>query len=84
LEWVSAPEQLKTFGVTYMSTLGSTVSLSWEDCLAGIQRAIHEWKERHVSFLHERRDVLESYILSKLWYLAQPSPLPPGCCGQGH
>ncbi len=29
LQWVSAPQQLKTFGVTYTSTLGSTVSLSW-------------------------------------------------------
>jgi hypothetical protein len=76
LQWVNAPQQLKTFGATYTSSLGSTVSLSWEDCLAGVQRVIHEWKERHVSFLHKRRDVLESNILSKLWYLAQPSPLP--------
>jgi hypothetical protein len=75
LEWVSTPQQLKTFGVTYAPILGSTVSLSWEDCLAGVQRAIHGWKERHVPFFCERRDVLESHILSKLWYLAQIFPL---------
>ncbi len=75
-EWVSAPQQLKTFGVTYTPTLGSTISLLWKDCLARVQRAIHGWKERHVPFLRERRDVLESHILRKLWYLAQILPLP--------
>jgi hypothetical protein len=48
LEWVSAPQKLKTFGITYSPSLGSTVSLLWEDCLVGVQRAIHPWRERHV------------------------------------
>jgi hypothetical protein len=76
LEWVSAPQQLKTFRVTYTPALASTIALLWEVCLAGVQRAIHAWKERHVPFLQRRRDVLESHVLSKLWYLAQILPLP--------
>jgi hypothetical protein len=77
LEWVSAPQQLKTFGITFSPSLGSTVNLSWEDFLAGVQKAIHAWRERHVPFLWGRREVLETHILSKLWYMAQILPLPP-------
>jgi hypothetical protein len=76
LAWVSAPDQLKTFGVVFAPTLASTVSQSWEGCLGGIQAAIHGWRARGVTFLSERRDVLEMFIFSKLWYLAQILPLP--------
>jgi hypothetical protein len=76
LTWVSAPEALKTFGVTFAPSLGATVSLSWEDCLGRVQGAISGWRARRVPFLSERRDVLETFIFSKLWYLAQILPLP--------
>jgi hypothetical protein len=42
----------------------------------GIQRAIHDLRDTNVPFLKERRDVLEVYVFSKLWYLAQSLPLP--------
>jgi DNA topoisomerase IA len=66
---VSAPEFLKTFGVTFAPSLVATISLSWEDCLGRVQGA-------RVPFLNERRDVLETFIFSKMWYLAQILPLP--------
>jgi hypothetical protein len=40
LSWVSAPDSLKTFGFTFAPSLAATTSLSWEDCLVGVQRAI--------------------------------------------
>ncbi len=40
LSWVSATDSLKTFGVTFAPSLAATTSLSWEDCLGGVQRAI--------------------------------------------
>jgi hypothetical protein len=76
LAWVSAPESLKTFGVTFAPSLVATISLSWEDCLGRVQGAISGWRARRVPFLNERRDVLETFIFSKLWYLAQILPLP--------
>jgi hypothetical protein len=44
-------------------------------CLSGVQRAIHAWRETHI-IPAGTRDVLEVYVLSKLWYLAQILPLP--------
>jgi hypothetical protein len=44
--------------------------------LGGVQAAIHGWRARGVPFLSERRDVLEVFVFSKLWYLAQILPLP--------
>jgi hypothetical protein len=51
LDWVSALEQLKTFGVTFAPSLASTIGLSWQDCLRGIQGTIHGWQDRGVPFL---------------------------------
>ncbi len=31
LDWVSAPTQLKTFGITFAPSLAATINLSWED-----------------------------------------------------
>jgi hypothetical protein len=76
LSWVSAPESLKTFGVTFAPSLGATISLSWEDCLGRVQGAISGWRARQVPFLNEMRDVLETFIFIKLWYSAQILPLP--------
>jgi hypothetical protein len=76
LAWVSVPDQLKTFRVVFTPILVSTVSQSWEGCLAGVQVAIHGWRAWGVPFLSERRDVLEVFVFSKLWYLAQILPLP--------
>jgi hypothetical protein len=41
-----------------------------------VQGAISGWRARRVPFLNERQDVLETFIFSKLWYLAQILPLP--------
>jgi hypothetical protein len=75
LDWVSAPAQLKTFGITFAPSLASTIGLSWEDCLGRSQGAIHAWRERGLPFLRDRTDALETYVFSKLWYMAQILPL---------
>ncbi len=41
-----------------------------------MQGAIQAWGGRGVPFLKERRDVLETYIFSKMWFMAQILPLP--------
>jgi hypothetical protein len=37
LSWVSTPAQRKTLGITFVPSLISTISLSWEDCLGRVQ-----------------------------------------------
>jgi hypothetical protein len=76
LAWVSAPDQLKTFGVVFAPTLASTVSQSWEGCLGGVQAAIHGWRAREVPFLSERRDVLEASSSASFGILPRFSPCP--------
>jgi hypothetical protein len=76
LSWISVPAHLKTFGVTVVPFLASTISLSWEDCLGRIQRAIHTWRDRAAHFLREGRDVLEVYIFPGGLHLQQAEVWP--------
>jgi hypothetical protein len=41
-----------------------------------VQGAIQVWRGRGVPFLKERRDILEMYIFSKIWFMVQILPLP--------
>jgi hypothetical protein len=91
LAWVSAPDQLKTFGVVFAPTLASTVSQSWEGCLAGVQSAIHGWRARGVpssvrgEMFWRRLSSASSGTLPKfslchrLWLRRPPPWLAPSC-----
>jgi hypothetical protein len=54
--------------------LASIISLFGEDFEGDAGDHSH-LGDRGVSFLRERRDVLEANVLSKMWYMAQILPL---------
>jgi hypothetical protein len=78
LHWLHAPEQLKVFGVTFAPSLQATITASWDNCVRGVQATISFWASRHLTTLRLKRDALEVFAFSKLWYLAQILPLPSG------
>jgi hypothetical protein len=66
-------DQAKVFGVTYTQVFNSTVSASWDRVAAGVERVLQMWSARRLPTLCQRSLVVESFALSKVWYL----PLPP-------
>jgi hypothetical protein len=69
-----AVDQAKVFGVTYTPVFNSTVSVSWDRVAAGVERAP---TAHRLPTLRQRSLAVETFALSKTWYLAQILPLPP-------
>ena len=76
LPWLHAPPTLKVFGVTLAPTLEATMAASWAACTRGVTAALNFWASRRIPTLRLRRDALETFALSKLWYLCQILPMP--------
>ena len=77
LPWLHAPPVLKVFGVTLAPTLDATIVSSWAACSRGVTAALNFWASRRIPTLRLRRDAMETFALSKLWYLCQILPMPP-------
>ncbi len=77
LPWLQAVDQAKVFGVTYTPVFSATVSVSWDRVAAGVERALQMWSARRLPTLRQRSLAVETFALSKAWYLAQILPLPP-------
>jgi hypothetical protein len=77
LPWLQAVDQAKVFGVTYTPAFASTISASWDRVAAGVERALQMWAARRLPTLRQRSLAVETFALSKAWYMAQILPLPP-------
>jgi hypothetical protein len=80
LPWLQAVDQAKVFGVTYTPVFSSTVSVSWDRVAAGVERVLQIWSARRLPTLRQRSLAVETFALSKAWYLAQILPLSPRHC----
>ena len=76
LPWLHAPPALKVFGVTFAPAYRETVALSWAAVSAAVNQTLAFWSSRRLHTLRLRRDALEVFVFSKLWYLAQALPMP--------
>jgi hypothetical protein len=76
LGWLNSPSNLKIFGVTFGPSLSATMTASWEAVSKGVMAAINMWSGRRLPTLRLKRDVIETYAFSKLWYMCQILPLP--------
>jgi len=76
LQWLASPPTLKVFGVNFAASLHDTTVASWDAAIARFQAAIAPWQQRGLTTLRARRDALEIFLFSKLYYLAQANPMP--------
>ena len=76
LPWLAAPPTLKVFGVTFNTSYQLTVAASWADTVQRALAALTEWTRRHLPTIRLRRDALEVFVFSRLWFLAQAFTLP--------
>jgi hypothetical protein len=76
LPWLQAVDQAKVLGVMVTPVFATSVSASWELVTAGVERVLLEWAARRLPTLRQRARALETFALSKVWYLAQIIPMP--------
>ena len=76
LLWLKASETVKLYGVHFTADYSSSLQLSWEHTIEGLEATLRLWASRALPFLAQRVQILHTYAFSKLWYLAQILPLP--------
>ena len=60
----------------FAATARATSSASWNAAIACFRAAIVPWQSQALTTLQQCRDVLETFLFSHLYYLAQAVPLP--------
>jgi hypothetical protein len=54
----------------------ATLAASWDLVIGGIEKVLREWATRRLPTLRQRAAAVETFAVSKAWYLAQILPLP--------
>lgn len=76
LQWLKTEPSLKVFGIQFTPTTKGTIHESWVKCVQGVRNCIMAWSSRMLPTLNQRIQVIQTFALSKLWYLAQILPIP--------
>ena len=78
LSWVRTVPSLRIFGLQFYPTVQDTIKASWDTCKTGINNCLQSWSSRTLPTLSQRVQIINTFALSKLWYLAQVLPIPQG------
>jgi hypothetical protein len=76
LTWLQTVPSVRIFGINFHPTVELTVKETWKGVASGLRKCLLSWKQRHLPTLSARAFVVQTYALSKLWYVAQVLPLP--------
>lgn len=76
LPWIQSVTSAKLYGIDISADPKATINLTWERVTAKVEATINMWKPRILPTLLLRRQALEIFALSKVWYFAQILPLP--------
>jgi hypothetical protein len=79
LDWIRVAKEVKIYGITFTASHVATTRLTWDRVISGLEATLRAWSHRHLPTLLMKRNALEIFALSKLWYHAQILPLPPAC-----
>ena len=69
--------ECKLFGFNVAPSLKETMNKTWEGKIKKIRGKFIEWGAREIPTLHQRCQVVNTYLASTIWYTAQVIPLPP-------
>ena len=81
LSWLQAVTSVKVLGFQVTPLFSSTVQLSWDHTLSGMEATLNSWRTRNLETLAQRVQVLETFVLSKAWYIAHLLPLATEAAG---
>ena len=76
VHWIETTAELGVLGLVICPKYRDTLQRSWEKVFRGFQRTIFSWRSRLLCTLQQRVTVVQTFALSKVWYVAQVLPLP--------
>ena len=76
LDWLKVElNSFKLLGIIYCNSYDAALSLNWDKALAAIQVKIRSIMNNELT-MYQKAVVINSVILSKLWYITHVYPLP--------
>ena len=76
LPWLKSENKLEIFGVTMCPTYDGILQENWSKLNRKYEQCINAWKLRLLDTIQQRIQVVKTFAMSKLWYMAQVLPLP--------
>jgi hypothetical protein len=76
LPWLQAAQHAKLYGVVMAPQFSATLAVSWDLVIGGIEKVLRELTARRLPMQRQRAAALETFVVSKAWFLAQILPLP--------
>lgn len=67
--WPTVRDSVKILGVTFLNSQKQTIDFNWGDVIRKTSRLMWMYKSRNLT-LHQKIIVLNTFITSKLWFLA--------------
>jgi hypothetical protein len=76
LPWLKVVTELRVFGLILTPDYSTTLTRTWAEVYRGFEKTVYSWKNRNFESMRQRVQALETFALSKLWYVGQILPLP--------
>ena len=75
LDFVRTEDEIKLFGIFFQSSYRSMIKRNWDYRFSKFQNSLHAWSSRFLSSLRSRVEVLNTFALSRVFYLASILPI---------
>lgn len=75
LPWLNVSESVKVLGITFANSVKQTMELTWVNILRNLKWRLWNCKSRGLNLLQKITHI-NTFVLSKLWYVASTLPLP--------
>ena len=76
LPYLSTVCEIKVFGVFVMNSYRCMINRNWEFRFEKLQKCLMSWSSRYLESIFQRVDVVNTFALSRIFYVASVLPLP--------
>ena len=76
LQYVTTVKEIKVFGVFIMDSYQELVKRNWSFRFSKFEQSILSWSSRALETIFQRVEVIKTFALSRIFYLASILPLP--------
>ena len=75
VKYLKEVKEGKILGFNVSASVKETISRTWEERIRKLRGKLIEWRNRDLPTLHQRSQVVATYLVSTIWYTAQVIPL---------
>ena len=75
LDYVQTAKEIKVFGIFLLNSYVDTLKRNWDFRFRKFEQAVHSWSSRFLEHLNQRVEVLKTFALSRVYYVASVLPL---------